>query len=342
MIKQALDAYAATLNKTNQRDRATTVGASEIGLCARKTCYAKHGVPQDTDFVDHPAARGMVMEANFWYPAMRMRWGNQLKIAGPNQVTLKEPPLSATPDGLLINLERDVLKHLGIHDIGAGCCILVEGKTIDPRVNLVKAKAENEAQVQVQLGLIRKCTHYRPNYAVISYTDASFWSEITEFVIKFNPDFFAKAEQRAAKILACAPEEMKPEGWIAGGKECDYCPWVKRCGGTRRDVPGQDTPADPQFKAEIIDMCADLLNRRIVSAIQEEAVREMEQAIKDRLREKKVRKIPGVVTWSAVKGRQSYNNEAIREAARKNGVNVEKFSTVGEPMDRLLVQLVTK
>jgi hypothetical protein len=341
MIKEALDAFAATLNKTNPRNRVSTVGASEIGLCARKTCYAKRGVPQDNDFVDHPAARGTVMEREFWYPAMKRQWASQLKIAGPNQVTLKAPPLSATPDGLLINLERNVLKHLGVRDIGAGRCILVEGKTIDPRVNLLKAKAENEAQVQVQLGLIRKQTHYRPLYAVISYTDASFWSEITEFVVRFDPEFFDKAEQRAAKILNCEPHEMKPEGWIAGGKECDYCPWARRCGGTRRDVPGQDAPVDPQFKAEIIDMCADLLNRHVVAAIQEEAVREMEQAIKDRLREKKVRKIPGVVVWSAVKGRQSYDNEAIREAARRKGVNIEKFSTVGDPTDRLLVQLVT-
>jgi hypothetical protein len=342
LIKEALDAYAAVLDRRfDHTTRRLTVGASEIGSCARRTCYDKHAVPPDAGFVDHPATRGAVMEQAFWHPAMRLTFGNNLKMAGPNQVTLKAPPLSATPDGLLINLERDALKHLGIKDIGAGRCILVEGKTIDPRVNLVKAKAENEAQVQVQLGLIRKQTHYWPNYAVISYTDASFWSEVTEFVVKFDSGFFIKAEQRAAKILACEPHEMKPEGWIAGGKECEYCPWVQRCGGTRRDVPEQDAPADPQFKAEISDMVTDLVNRRVVSGLQEEAVREMEQAIKDRLREKKVRKIPGVVVWSAVKGRQSYDNEAIREAAKRKGVNVERFSTVGEPTDRLLVQIVT-
>ena len=88
-------------------------------------------------------------------------------------------------------------------------------------------------------------------------------------------------------------------------------------------------------------MVADLINRRGVYDLQEEAVREMEQAIKDRMREKKIRRIPGVVIWSAVKGRQSYDNEAIREAAKKKGVNIEKFSTVGDPTDRLLVQLVT-
>jgi hypothetical protein len=341
MIKEALNAYAASIERQFTHDRKQTVGGSEIGLCARKVCYDKHGVPKDTDFAENPATRGTVMESAFWYPAMKHAYGNQLKIAGPNQITLSSPPLSATPDGLLINLERDALKHLGVKDIGAGRCILVEGKTIDPRVNLVKAKAENEAQVQVQLGLIRKQTHYRPNYAVISYTDASFWSEVTEFVVKFDLETFAAAERRATKILNCEPKEMKPEGWIAGGKECDYCPWVRHCGGTRRDVPGQDMSADPQFKAEIVDMCTALLSKRAASEAWEAEVREYEQALKDRLREKKVRRIPGVVIWSAVKGRQAYDNEAIREAARKKGVNIEKFSTVGDPTDRLLVQLVT-
>ena len=342
MIKEALNNYAVTLDRGfDHSARRLTVGASEIGTCARKVCYDKHGVPKDSDFAENLATRGTVMESAFWYPAMKHTYGNQLKIAGPNQVTLAMPPLSATPDGLLINLERDALKHLGVRDIGAGRCILIEGKTIDPRVNLIKAKAENEAQVQVQLGLVRELTHYRPTYAVISYTDASFWSEVMEFVVKYDPNVFEYAERRAAKILNCQPEEMKPEGWIAGGKECDYCPWVKRCGGTRRDVPGQDAPVDPQFKAEIVDMCKALLSKRAASEAWEAEVREHEQALKDRLREKKVRRIPGVVIWSAVKGRQAYDNKAIREAAKKKGVNIEKFSTVGEPTDRLLVQLVT-
>jgi hypothetical protein len=52
----ALDAYAATLNKTFEHDRTQSVGASEIGQCARKVFWTKneldpaHRAPRDVDY----------------------------------------------------------------------------------------------------------------------------------------------------------------------------------------------------------------------------------------------------------------------------------------------------
>jgi hypothetical protein len=339
MIREALNTYAASLGRRFKHDRSKTVGSSEIASCARRVSWRKHGIAPDPGFSEHPAARGTVMENAFWYPAMRKAYGNHLKIAGPNQMTFSDVCLSATPDGLITNLPRNALKHLGVKDIGAGRCVLVENKTIDPRVNITEAKNANVMQVQVALGVIRRRTYYRPNYAVISYIDASFWHEVSEFVVRFNPAILAKAEQRAVRILTNAGEELKPEGWIAGGKECEHCEFLHRCSGTRAGVPLKQEPIDPQFQAEVTDMCRDLLDLRQRSEQAEVSVREQEQALKDRLREKKVRKVPGVVTWSAVKGRIAYDNAAIREAAMKKGLDVEKFSTVGEPTDRLFVRL---
>jgi len=68
------------------------------------------------------------------------------------------------------------------------------------------------------------------------------------------------------------------------------------------------------------------------------AVSAQTDPIKDRLREKKVRNIPGIVTWSPVKGRASYDMVRIREAALKAGVDIEEFSTVGDPTDSLLIK----
>ena len=63
IVKQALDAYAATLERQFPHDRTQTVGASEIGQCARKTYYTKnegdhlYGSPRDLDYADSYGAR---------------------------------------------------------------------------------------------------------------------------------------------------------------------------------------------------------------------------------------------------------------------------------------------
>ena len=45
------------------------------------------------------------------------------------------------------------------------------------------------------------------------------------------------------------------------------------------------------------------------------------------------------LAWTNVKGRESYDNKAIREAAAKAGVDVEQYQTVGEPTDRLTISV---
>jgi hypothetical protein len=71
---------------------------------------------------------------------------------------------------------------------------------------------------------------------------------------------------------------------------------------------------------------------------QDEArVRGIAEKIKERLRDRGIRKIKGIVSWSPQKGRISYDMPALRDEALKKGIDVEAFSTVGEPSDRLQV-----
>lgn len=346
MIKQALSAYAASSARIFA-DRSQTVGASEVGQCARKVFYIKnegdavYGAARDTEYEDGwgARARGTIYENHWWEPALRATYGENLHFAGADQQTFALGFLSATPDGLIAGLRRDVLAPLGIPNIGSDC-ILTECKTADPRTNLSSPKAENVFQTQVQIGLVRELTEWKPNYSVLSYTDASFWNEVLEFPIAYDEKVYATAKQRAATIMtATVATDLKPEGWIAGGRECDYCPFNKPCGIERRNVPTQDTIPDPQFVAEIADMARTAKHLEAARDAHEARLREIQQQIKDRLREKSVRKVPGVVTWSAVKGRPSWDNKAIREAAIAAGVDVEQFSSVGEPTDRLQITL---
>lgn len=342
MIKQALDAYAKSraFDKAFAMDRLRTVGASEIGLCARRMYYVKTEGRVDDDYKDRWGARirGTVMEERFWQPAMEKKFGKNLLFSGKKQTTFADRYVSATPDGLAINQKRDALKDLGVKDIGKSGCFVVECKSIDPRVNLIKAKEEHAFQAQVQMGLIREFTVYKPEYAVISYMDASFWDEVMEFVVKFDQKIYDIAHARAVKIkTADKADELMPEGWIAGGKDCEYCPHTKACGIIRRSVPEREAAADPQFVAEITDMCKE--HARIAARMDndEVALNTLKQQIKDRLREKSVRKIPNVVSWSPVKGARRLDQKSIAEAAAAAGIDVEAHKVQGEPTDQLRI-----
>ena len=219
IVKEAFDNHARFVRRGFKSDRMKTVGASEIGLCSRKIWYVKHNAARDVEYVDGwgAARRGVTFEKQFFVPAMRKHYGANLIDTGAQQKRHVDKYLSATPDGILINQKRNLLAGLMVPDIGEGKCILLECKTIDPRINLSEPKGEHVFQAQVQLGLVRKLTKYKPKYCVLVYTNASFFDDNVEFVIEFNPEVFARAEQRAkAIILARDASELKPEGWIDG------------------------------------------------------------------------------------------------------------------------------
>ena len=80
------------------------------------------------------------------------------------------------------------------------------------------------------MGLIRHCTEYRPNFALISYTDASFLDDVTEFAIPFDPKIYAAAKTRATRVMtADAALDRPSESKLAGGSECRYRPHRSRC-----------------------------------------------------------------------------------------------------------------
>jgi hypothetical protein len=342
MIKEALDQFARSkaMEKTFLMDRTRTIGASEIGQCARRMYWVKTEGRVDADHKDNWGARirGTVMEERFWLPAMKKKFGKKLLLAGTKQTTIQDRYLSATLDGLLIDQPRDLLASFGIPDIGEGRCITLECKTIDPRVNLTEAKQENMLQTQTGMGLIRELTKYRPEYALISYIDASFWDDIDEYPIKFDKNLYNRMHDRAVKIkTASRADELKPEGWIAGGKECEYCQFATACGVVRRSLPEQELAADPQFVAEMTDICReyDALNQEMKQI--ESELNEKKDEIKNRLRAKSVRKLPGIVSWSPVKGRTSIDNAALKARCAEMGIDLSEFETVGEPTDMLRI-----
>jgi hypothetical protein len=297
------------------------------------------------DLVEHWGAsrRGTTFEAHFWTPALRHYYGNNILYIGGKQRTLTLGNLRATPDALLINRKRNALKYLGVDDIGPSGEIVLECKTVDPRIKLSEAKFEHVFQAQTQIGMFRAVTDHKPNYALISYVNASFFDDVIEFAIEFDPDIFERAKQRAAMILhATDPGQLKPEGWIAGGRECEYCPFLKPCTALRGAVVEResDSDADPKLVVEISTLARRERDWGAKSSAAQEQQRYLQEQIKSLLREHGRRRIAGdgvSVIWSPVKGRPSFDMPALREAAAKLGLNVQKFETVGDPTDRLTI-----
>lgn len=351
MIKLAYDLLASTSNKVWLLARDQSVGASTVGGCSRKAHYEKNqddpSAPQpDPDFVDSYGAkmRGTVMEDALFVPAMRLAYGDNFIMGGDDQRTLVLDFLSATPDGLLINQSRDALKHLGVADI-EGDCIVVECKTVDPRINPESLpKPENTFQAIVQLGMIRALTPYKPMWAVISYTDCSFWDQVREFPIRFDPRVFEIAKLRAKDImLAHAANDLRPEGAIAGGKECERCAFTRACGQARAAyVPRADKILAP---AELSSIAAQARTARTLKVESERLAKESREAeakLRDMLADAGTRRIEGdgvKVRWSAVKGRSSIDNVALREAAVAAGIDVTAFQRIGAASDQLAISL---
>src|SRR5262249_13394092 len=160
--------------------------------------------------------------------------------------------LSATPDALLIACEDGEIADLGVPSLGGDGSVVLECKTIDPRARLDGPRLAHAYQAQVQLGLLHALTRYRPEYAVISYADATFWVTIYEHPIRRDTKVFEAAQRRAAQILTARSAHARPrEGYIAGSRECEHCIFSHACGNVRASVPVQGGEPSPEFIAEI-------------------------------------------------------------------------------------------
>ena len=342
-IKDMADRHVASNKKYWAHDRLSTVGASEAFLCARRIGFAKAETAPDLDYEDRYGARvrGDLIENHFWEPAVRGQKpdGVQFLFAGHEQKTLVDGYLSATSDGLLTGVGRDALAHLGIADIGSDT-LVVECKSIDPRVMLKEAKAEHSGQTQVQMGLIRHCTPYRPEYALISYADASFLDSISEFAVRFDPAVYQAAKDRARLIMATEdPTLLAPEGKIAGGGECRYCPFKARCqGATVASIPRDNVAIGANAMAHLKALVEQHEQAGREAETAEHSREQAREQVRVFLRELGTRKVEGdgfSVSWFPVKGRKSLD----RKAAEKAGIDFSPYEREGDPSERLTITM---
>jgi hypothetical protein len=346
----AFDDYARSLQRQFDGDRYSTCGGSDIGGCSRKIYCSKndgdpdYGVPRNPGHVDTWGAtlRGTLIEDHFVVPALRKIYGDKLQCAGEQQKTLTSGFLSATPDGIFVDMPDDALAHLGVPHLAGDGSLALEVKTTDPRVEIMGPKPPHAYQAQTQLGLIHELTLHRPEYALIVYIDASFLDTIREFPVKRDPEIFAAAKRRARTIMtAKRMEDLPPEGWIAGGEECSNCPWSIACGHERgRMAMTAKIPPTPEFIGEATTLAREVKQREAEADAATARYRERRHELVTLLRAHGHRSIIGdgvAIDWTSVKARVTYSGEGVRRAATGAGLDLSPFEHTGAPSDRLTI-----
>ena len=81
------------------------------------------------------------------------------------------------------------------------------------------------------MGLVRRCTDFAPEYAVISYTNASFWDQVTEFPVRYSERVYAAGAERARAVFAATDPAGDAAGRQAGRRRRMQ---VLRLGGAMR------------------------------------------------------------------------------------------------------------
>jgi hypothetical protein len=353
-ITKGFSAFVNSTQKTWQHDRSKSVGASEVFGCLRKAHFKKFDYEKDPDHEDRWGAlrRGDTMENHFVEPAMKwllenMTDAGQLLFSGTDQKTFIEGYLSATPDGLAIDVDSDSLAEYAVPDLANGLegrqygCFVFEIKSIDPRVNLKEEKFVHRGQVMAQMGLIREKTAWKPQYAMICYVDCSFYDEIEVFIVPFDQRVYDIAKLRAKQVFESAVDELQAEGKIDGG--CQYCEFTIACARVNKEATptkerGGREANHGNVKPELIKEFDDLVTKeRAASSAKKVAEVEHKAATEDLKAWFRntgfYRAVSGDVTVSLswIKGRKSLDKSALIA----DGIDPEMYMKEGEGYDRL-------
>lgn len=346
------DEHIANNQKSWKQDRRLTVGASECFSCIRKTWFTKRGhefgIEKDPDYVESWGAmeRGNIIENHYIVPAIEeglRRRGMDLIMAGDGQDTIIDDIHSATLDGLIINAPRDLLSYYGVDDIKSDCVVL-EMKSFDPRLTLDHEKPVHRGQTQMQMGLIRETTDYKPEFAVLMYINASWLDDIRIFIIPYDDEQYRIGRARNEKVFSAENAgELHAEGKLDG--MCQYCAYARTCAESsvrrvptarkalnKTEVAGQDT--------QLLGSLDPLVTERMKWKEQkDEADRELE-TINERIRQALIthgesRAVGDgwKVSYTAQKGRKTLDKSKMIEA----GLDPEDYMSEGAGFEKLTV-----
>lgn len=292
------------------RDRSATIGASELGKCARLVAFSRlHGVDSEPSGY---AERGHWVE-RWWVARLReSAIGHKVRYAGSQQRTISYGPLSATPDAII-----------GGDEAAADC------KSKDPRI---ASLPKHEHVMQVRLtARIAGC-----KLAVLNYVDASDYSDIQEFTFPpYDDAELAAAVERAHRLLRDDPQTMPREGWIAGGKECGECRFRKECLGERVEAVKELPPSAADRLAVLVEQAR---ASKVEADAAERSARQAQDEILQLLRSNGTRRAKGL----AYIRRGRSGGKLDTEAMEADGIDLSLYRTEGSEYESVIIEKETE
>ena len=303
------------LPKRPDRDRSATIGASEIGKCARMLAHSRAGTKRDFDHETSGfAERGHWME-RWWVARLReSAIGHKIKNAGSNQRTLHHGPISATPDAVYDRAYT------------ADC------KSFDPRLHHLP-KDEHIVQVRLTAKIAQDQGLISMNGGgVLTYINASDYGDIREFPVSaYDDQEFKSLVDRAHKILSSEPNSLPREGWISGGKECADCPFRTACLGEKIEETN-DLP--PSALSRVEELCKAGLEAAELAEKSERREREAKDEILQIFRQHRTRNVKGL----AFIRRGTSGGKLDNEALEADGIDLSLYRTGGGSWESVTIQ----
>lgn len=365
-LKSAFPAFVEARKVGFSRDRTKTVGSSEIGACARRVVYEKRlgSKGYDKGYTDGGgyAVRGDILEDNLLVPLLQTAIKGQCPQASliwagqKEQRSLEAEPwkLSATPDGLIVNTPRHFLAKYGVTDTFSDC-VSVEGKSFDPRKNTSEFPLQAHVdQLNVAMGLIRAEGKYMPLWGIIVYVNASDVSDIHVKPVRFDQQVFDDQKRRAIALMSAEnPLLIRPEGKIAGGKECVFCPFQERCTGYSHVVPKKKLEFEklpPKLQTQLMSAVGSIDNADRQIALLDAKREEARAVVKELLTVGDTYSASGKlkdgrifeIRWRKTNGRTTYDMERLLTDFRELGGDPDLYTKKSKGGEQLTVKFIEK
>lgn len=323
-------------------DRSKTLGASETFACLRRAWFGKFRpdlkVPQDMG----AAERGNVMEKHHVVPTLQQIYGfENCLYMSDDQDTLIFGLSSATPDGLIVNQPLDVFAADGLGSIEADC-FACEIKSFDPRAHIEEEKAIHHGQAMMQLGMYRQLSDYKPEYAVVLYVNASIYTDVRPFFIKWDEKLFHAGLARARKLFDTKdPYELLAEGALTD--QCKHCPYIGACRDAEiKHWPSDTKNMDPETVEEVYEVARKRYEAHTAAKAADAHKKGIDETIKRKLADLGTKSVDDPrfkITYSKMEGRDSLDKTALEVFLQPHGLTLEDFQQSGNDYTRLTVTM---